>query len=239
MHNRKPIFAAFSALLLPCLLESAHGQNQAQPAAKDARKPVQVRVLCSKPVEGATELCLVQGEEVLHQLELIPSMVSDPLGIGRGTLIVARHAEGDQPPKPLIGIPVPDAGTRFALALFPAAAADSENVYQHILIRTDNLRFDIADLHLSNLTQVAIGGTLGSRKFVLAPGKSDVVKPDAPDGDRMYQARFYYELDGNTQLFSDTRWPLAASARVYLFFIPDPEKQTVTYLSFREYAPFP
>lgn len=29
-----------------------------------------------------------------------------------------------------------------------------------------------------------------------------------------------------------------ASARVYLFFIPDPARQTITYLSYREYAPF-
>jgi hypothetical protein len=54
----------------------------------------------------------------------------------------------------------------------------------------------------------------------------------------MYQARFYVPQEGEKRLFSDTRWPLSSSARLYLFFFPDPAQQTITYLSFREYAPF-
>jgi hypothetical protein len=41
------------------------------------------------------------------------------------------------------------------------------------------------------------------------------------------------------KIFNDTRWPLAISGRVYLFFIPDPARGSLGYLSFREYAPFP
>jgi hypothetical protein len=39
-------------------------------------------------------------------------------------------------------------------------------------------------------------------------------------------------------LISDAIWPLAASARVYLFFVPDPFRDTTSFVSFREYAPF-
>jgi len=55
----------------------------------------------------------------------------------------------------------------------------------------------------------------------------------------MYQSRFYCKIDDQVKIFNDTRWPLALSARVYIFFIPDPERQSIGYLSFREYAPFP
>ena len=75
--------------------------------------------------------------------------------------------------------------------------------------------------------------------FTLAPGKSKVLTPTPSSDDaRMYQARFYILQEGGKRLFSETRWPLSSSARVYLFFFPDPAQQTITYLSFREYAPF-
>jgi hypothetical protein len=91
-----------------------------------------------------------------------------------------------------------------------------------------------------NLTTLPIAGVLGKEKFSLAPEASKVMtpKPDQPDG-KMYQSQFYCQIGTQTKLFNDTRWPLAASARVYLFFIPDPERQSIGYLTFREYEPFP
>lgn len=124
------------------------------------------------------------------------------------------------------------------LALFPAANGNANAIYQHILIRTDGLRFAASDLYLFNHTRVAIGGNLGSKNFTLAPGKSDVFTPALPANERMYQARFYHEQDGEPRLFSDTRWPLAVSARAYIYFVPDPQRQTIGYVSFREYGPF-
>ncbi len=91
-----------------------------------------------------------------------------------------------------------------------------------------------------NLTTLPIGGLLGSEKFTLAPDRSEVVTP-TPDqaGGRMYQCRFYCQVGDQVKIFNDTRWPLAISARVCLFFIPDPARGLIGYLSFREYAPFP
>jgi hypothetical protein len=45
-------------------------------------------------------------------------------------------------------------------------------------------------------------------------------------------------MRGKPRMFNDTRWPLAATARVYLFFVPDPVRQSISYVSFREYGPF-
>lgn len=214
---------------------------RAQEGGEERKKKssVQVRLLCSRPVENSTALSLLQGESVLHEVDLIPLLVSDPLGVARGDMILARRAAAGAKPEPLLRVPMPAEGTRFILALFPAADEEGNSVYRHVLIRTDNLRFGKSDLYLMNLTRLSIAGTLGTKKFSLASGKSDVVTPVPSDGDRMYQARFYHDQDGQPQLFSDTRWPLAVTARDYLFFLPDPESQTITYLSFREYEPFP
>jgi hypothetical protein len=85
-----------------------------------------------------------------------------------------------------------------------------------------------------------IGGVLGKEKFTLAPDSFEVVTPKPyQSGGRMYQSRFYCQINDQAKLFNDTHWPLTLSARVYLFFIPAPERQSIGYLAFREYEPFP
>lgn len=81
---------------------------------------------------------------------------------------------------------------------------------------------------------------LGKQEFSLKPDGREVVTP-VPDqsGSRMYQSRFHCRVDEKVRIFNDTRWPLSKSARVYLSFIPDLERQSIGYLSFREYEPFP
>lgn len=228
---------------LVCLIlisgHSIHVRAQTTAVADGGDSAIQIRVLCSQPVEGVTELRLVQDDAVLHELSLIPAMVSDPIGIGRGALVLARKGGEAGEHNPVLEVPIPDAGRRFILALFPTPNDDPGNPYQHILIRTDDLRFGVSDLYLFNLTGTPIGGALGTKTFTLAPGKSEVVTPvPASRDDPMYQARLYHMTDAGQRLFSDTRWPLAASARVYLFFVADPRRRTITYVSFREYAPF-
>lgn len=203
---------------------------------------IMVRVICSQPVDGATELKLSQGDAVLHDVTMIPSLVTDPMEIGRGVLSLARWSgSGDALVlDPIVNVTIPDAGSRFVLAMFPSPDANPKTPYLHLLIRTDGLRFDASDLYLHNLTGLPIAGELGKSKFVVAPAKSTVVTPvPEPASERMYQARFFYQREGEAHLFNDTRWPLAKTARVYLFFVPDPVRQSIGYVSFREYSPFP
>lgn len=200
---------------------------------------IQIRVLCSQPVTGAAELKLVQDNAILHEIGLAPAMVSDAIAVGRGELLLARQGADAGELDPLLRVAIPEAGRRFVLALFPAPDSELETPYQHMLIRTDGLRFGASDLYLFNLTGTAVGGTLGTRSFTVEPGGSEVVTPvPASRGERMYQARLYHMTEGGQRLFSDTRWPLAASSRVYLFFIADPRRRSISYVSFREYAPF-
>jgi hypothetical protein len=238
MHRAKHHLTSCLITLLTLAALPFPALAQDEDKGGDKRESVQIRVLCSQPVEGATELSLRREDAVLHQLSLTPSMVSDPLAIGRGDMVLTRRQTGEEIPAPLLTVRIPDIGRRFVLALFPASADAPKAPYQHLLIRTDGLRFGASDLYLFNFTRIPIGGSLGSSSFTLAPGKSQVVTPALPGGERMYQARFFHEHEGQARLFSDTRWPLAATARVYLFFIADPLRQTVSYISFREYAPF-
>ena len=205
---------------------------------EEKREAIQMRVLCHQPVEGATDLALLRGDEVVHRLAMMPAMVSDPLAMGRGDWILAKMSPGAEKPTPLLTIRIPDAGKRFVLALFPAAGEKADAVYQQLMIRTDGIKFGASDLYLFNFTRIPVAGMLGTQRFTLPPGKSEVVRPVPPENDRMYQARFYYDHEGEARLFSDTRWPLAATARVFVFFIPDPQRQTISYVSFREYGPF-
>lgn len=229
--------------LLACLVALAANypsvaSAQGEPDGKKA-DPIQLRLLCGQPVEGASELKLVKGEDTLAEFSLLPSMVSDPVGVGRGEIVLARKTADAEAIDAVLKLSIPDVGSRFALALFPAPEGDAKTPYRHILIRTDGLRFGVSDLYLFNLSGSPIGGSLGKSVFSLAPGKSEVVTPSLVAADeRMYQARFYVPHEGGNRIFSDTRWPLSSSARVYLFFIPDPARQTITYLSFREYGPF-
>lgn len=218
-----------------------HAFAQEPPAEKKEAR-IMMRVICSQPVEDATELKVTQGDVVLKDLTIIPSLVTDPMEVGRGALSLAKFTGSGKEMvlNPIVKVVIPDTGTRFVLAIFPSPNATPQTPYRHLLIRTDDLRFNASDLFLYNLTAVPVAGLLGKSKFQIAPSKSTVVTPaPEPATERMYQAQFYYQRDGEPHIFNDTRWPLASSARVYLFFIPDPARQSIGYVSFREYSPFP
>lgn len=231
----------FLALLLSFFSVGGHlSAVRAQAESSGKKKaPIMIRVLCSKPVEGSAELNLVQGETKLTALTLLPSMVSDPISVGQGELVLSRRNAKTKNLDPVLKLSIPESGRRFVLLLFPAEEHKEETPYRYILVSTDDVRFGVSALHLFNSTEVPISGNLGKSEFSLEPGKSEVVTP-APEasGDRMYQARFYHLQQSEKKLFSDGRWPLAAGSRVYLFFISDPARNSVAYLSFREYAPF-
>ena len=237
MHRSKSLLitVVVSTLITWINLYSAVAQD-AVPEEDPAS--VTMRVLCTQVVEGATELKIIRGKDIAHELTLVPSMVSDPLGVGRGELILAKRQGDAENPEALLKITIPDAGKRFAVVLLPAPGNDPKVPYRHLLIRTDGLKFDASDLYMFNFTGVAVGGTLGETKFALEPGKSKVVTPKPGVDDRMYQAQFYFQQEDKARMFNDTRWPLSTSARVYVFFVPDPVRQTISYVSFREYAPF-
>lgn len=230
------------AITLLIALACLPAASRAQEESGNKKEPrIMIRILCSQPVEGATDLKLAQGETVLHDIAVTPSLLSDPIEVGRGALDLARHTgSGDELVlDPILKLTIPAAGSRFVLALFPSLDDNPKAPYQHRLVRTDGLRFNASDLYLFNLTMASIAGGLGKSPFRLAPGASEVVTP-VPDGadKTMYQARFYQRSDGDPLLFNDTRWPLSATARIYLFFIPDPARNSIGYVSFREYGPF-
>jgi hypothetical protein len=210
---------------------------------KEDNAAILVRVMCKQPVAGATELRIVQGEKVAHDLNITDSLMTEPLPITRGELLLLARQAGDaENPafEPVLRVTIPNEGNRFALALFASLGQTPAKPYEYRLVRTDEKSFGTSDLYLFNLTTLPVGGWLGKENFTLAANASEVITP-APDqsGGRMYQSRFYCQIDGETRIFNDTRWPLSMTARVYLFFIPDPERQSISYLSFREYEPFP
>jgi hypothetical protein len=226
--------AIFGLLLVPAIAQETTEAKQ--------EAAIMMRVIGSQPVDGATALKIVQGEQIMQDLTVIPSLVTDPIPVKRGALSLAKYTGSDKTLvlDPVVNITIPEAGTRFVLALFPSPDPKPASPYRHLLIRTDGLKFDTSDLYLHNLTAVPVAGLLGKTKFQLAPAKSTVATPSPePAGERMYQAQFYFQRDGEAYIFNDTRWPLASSARVYLFFIPDPVRQSMGYVSFREYSPFP
>jgi hypothetical protein len=229
---------ALASLAMLC----ATALSQETDAAKDDKSPILLRVICKQPVDGATALKIVQGGQSIHDLEITTSLMTDPLAVQRGELLLARPGGTPEKPTfdPVLKVTIPDQGKRFVLALFSAPRATPAKPYEYRLVRTDGDRFGASDLYLFNLTTIPVAGSLGKSKFTLAPDKSLILKPvsDQPDG-RMYQCQFYYQSGDKARLFNDTRWPLSVSARVYLFFIPDLERQSIGYLSFREYEPFP
>jgi hypothetical protein len=228
-------------LLIALCVLSGHSFAQETPTEKKEAR-IKLRIICSQPVEGSEELKVAQGDAVLQDLNIIPSLVTDPMEVERGALSLAKFTGTgkEMALNPVVKVVIPETGTRFVLAIFPSPNATPEAPYRHLLIRTDHLRFQASDLYLYNLTAVPVAGLLGKSKFQIAPAQSTILTPTPePANERMYQAQFFYQRDGEAHIFNDTRWPLASSARVYLFFIPDPARQSIGYVSFREYSPFP
>jgi len=230
----------FTAMVIAvAFTPAAHAQGQPAPG-RDGTGSIQIRVLCVDIVPDETRMSLLQKDKVVHEIDLTRAMVSDSLGFARDEIALARRAVAeDHDPEAVIRISLPDEGTRFVLVLFPKSEADQPLHYEHVLVRTDDLKFNTSDLLMMNRTEVSIGGTVGSQEISLAPQEMHVVTPDPLQGEWMYDVRFHQLRDGNPQLFSEARWPRAKSARVYLFFFYDRERQTINYVSFREYAPFP
>jgi hypothetical protein len=230
---------AMAAMALLCT--TAFSQDSIV-AGKDEKSPILLRVICKQPVTDATDLKILQQEKALFDLKITDSLMTEPIAIGRGDLLLARASGGTEKPAydPVLKVTIPNEGKRFVLALFASPNPTPAKPYEFRLVRTDGQRFGSSDLFLFNLSTLPIGGFLGQQKFALGPDTSQIVTPK-PDqaGGRMYQSRFYCQIGDKARIFNDTRWPLSNSARVYLFFIPDLERQSISYLSFREYAPFP
>lgn len=228
--------------LVALLVLSLPGSGQETPEKGIKKSPVLLRVMCKQGVAGADDLNIIQGAKLLHNLVLSAPLTSEPLPIGRGELFLARGETTDNDPAldSVLQLNIPDTGRSFVLVLFPAPDGNAKRPYHHRLIRTDIQQFGISDIYLCNLTSLQIGGLLGTAKFSIAPNTSEIVKPQPdPAGGRVYQSRFFYQHEGKARIFNDTRWPISRSSRIYLFFIPDPARRSVGYLSFREYEPFP
>ncbi len=85
---------------------------------------------------------------VRKDLAIILSLVTDPIEIGRGELSLAKYSVSGKELvlNPLLKVTIPEAGTRFGLAIFPSPDVTSEVPYRHLLIRTDDLNFKASDL---------------------------------------------------------------------------------------------
>jgi len=106
-------------ILLPILIFTAFAARaQEDPKSKKAAR-IQLRVLYSQPVEGASDLKIIQSEATLTELSLLSSMVSDPFGVGRGEIVLARRTADGKEPNPVLKLSIPAVGNRFALTLFP------------------------------------------------------------------------------------------------------------------------
>ena len=91
-----------------------------------------------------------------------------------------------------------------------------------------------------NATKVDIAGTIGDKKFALAPGKIANVKPQAKAADRnegTVHTKLFFRTETEAKPFFSSTWPLNDKARNFVFFYHDPYSKRLRLHTIRDFLP--
>lgn len=97
--------------------------------------------------------------------------------------------------------------------------------------------FKIVDLYFLNLADKPLIGYVGTTKFILQPGKSEVVTPAGAREAKFYDVGHGAREEAGNKLLAATRWPEREQMPYHVFFFMDPKTQRITYRCVDEFVP--
>jgi hypothetical protein len=246
----------FRAILIP--LCSLCAILQAQPAGDPPKGANQLRLLCVEVPKGAENLMILEKSEDTWvprwRLKVSSNFLTDPVGFSGKSLGLAIDPSPPASNGPFNGPPAAVTGAIEGLKPFHQFELSGTSVtavlvanppeklktdpYRVILFPTDKARFGAGRILIQNFAPSDVAGMLGGKRVTVAPGKSEIVEPDADQPADMAQITLAWNDGGTPRVFCDTRWPAKTDYRRYLFILPKADG-TLQPFVFPEYPPFP
>ena len=135
----------------------------------------------------------------------------------------------------LATVKLPEEGEQFICLLL---LKPGEPGYSTVLMPGADPKFKAGDVYFFNNSNKPVLGFLGTAKFTLNPGKSEVVTPRGGE-ERFYRIGLGVREPEGDRLIKTMKWPKSKQTRYYVFFYVDPVKNRITYRAVDEFIPPP
>jgi hypothetical protein len=197
-------------------------------AVPSLAREVTVRLLAERAIDGAGEVALVADAKRTGPIPLTLNAPSEPL------VAPARAFEVKAGETSLAKVALPAKGDSFLVLLLPAG-----NAYQPVVLAADGKSFKGGDVYFHNSSTKTVTGKVGTTAFTLEPGKGSVVTPAGALPEKLYDVAFMVREDKGERVLSETRWPVDAQFRTYVFFFTKPGSERVDYRAVEEFVAAP
>jgi len=212
----------FALILLVACSSILHGQEA-------ENKGLKVRFLAERVPKEIGEVMMASGEDKVSAAFTLPTNnVSEPqVALGRQFKVVTADKK-----LPIAAVTLPDAGKAFIVLLLP----DPKGGYKPEVLRSDDPAFRRGDNYFYNHCDKTVLGFVGTAKFILAPGKGQILRPEGAKEGRFYDVGFgVREKDGDKPL-SSARWPVEPNTRSYIFFFNNSQTKRVDFRAVDEFV---
>ncbi len=133
----------------------------------------------------------------------------------------------------LTTVKLPEEGDSFIALLvkLPGQAG-----YSPVVMPYRNPKFKVGDIYFLNLADKSVLGYVGTTKFILEAGKSEVVTPGGAREAKFYDVGLGVREEEGDRLLATTRWPESKHMRYYVFFFMDPKTNQITFRGVDEFV---
>lgn len=177
------------------------------------------------------QVALVAGEVKGSSFALPMNNLSEPIGAPARVCTLNLVAKN----LPLAKITLPESGNKFICLLLPIATGG----YSPVIIPANETSFSPGDYYFYNRSNKTILGYVGKATFILPPGKGQPLKPTGAIENRLYDIGLgYRDKEGDKVVdkpLSQSRWPLQAQMRTYIFFYNNPKTQQIEFRAVDEF----
>lgn len=211
----------FASILLLALSSILHAQEPAKSGPK-------VRFLAERAPKELGEVILAADESKSAPFVLPVNNLSEAQVAPSRTFKILVAAKN----LPLAAVSLPDAGKSFIVLLVPNPAGG----YKPVIIRSDDPAFDKGDTYFYNHADKTVLGYVGTAKFVLEPGKGQVLRPTGLRPEKFFDVGFGYRDKEGDHALSQTRWPLDTNIRSVVFFFTNSQTKRVDFRAVDEFV---
>ena len=129
----------------------------------------------------------------------------------------------------------PAANSQQQLLLLIRKGADNTDGFDLIALDESDSVFGGGHFLFMNACKVDIAGKVGDEKFVLRPGRHNIIEPETDEGKQSAHAMFYFRKGEEARPFFSSRWPVNERARSMVFFYHDPKSRRIRMHTVRDF----
>jgi hypothetical protein len=198
--------------------------------AQDGKKgDLKVRFLAERAPKELGQVVMATEKSKSAPFDLPVNSLSEPI-VAPDRAFSLRAVNKDVA---VASIALPEGGKSFIVLLVPASTGG----YKPVVMAANDPAFKPGDTYFYNHADKTVLGYVGTAKFVLAPGKGQVLRPTGARPEKFYDVGFGVREKSGDRPLSTTRWPVEERIRSYVFFFMNPTSKRVDFRAVDEFVP--